>query len=209
MKRKDVPKKVKAMPTAPLVLICEMIRVVTVACSTSTKREINTLSLIRLVKRNTVCPAHHYFMWCDKAKKVTHRNRTRWGLGVWRHWDRALHVQLRTASRNMDPEFPADGSPTPSCKYMKCWVKGLSLKPTETTNFLPIRASFLNPNDIEVLCKICVCWEQQVIEVVWKPLYATLSIKIKPLMHINNTSICVTALKLRFTFSPCIFQVAM
>lgn len=38
MKRKDVPKKVKPMPTAPLVLICEMIRVVTVACSTSTKR---------------------------------------------------------------------------------------------------------------------------------------------------------------------------
>lgn len=36
MKRNDVPKNVKPMPTAPLVLICEMIRVVTIACSTST-----------------------------------------------------------------------------------------------------------------------------------------------------------------------------
>lgn len=35
MKRKDVPKKTKATPTAPLVLIWEMILVVTVACSTS------------------------------------------------------------------------------------------------------------------------------------------------------------------------------
>lgn len=35
MKRKEVPKKVRASPTAPLVLIWEMILVVTVACSTS------------------------------------------------------------------------------------------------------------------------------------------------------------------------------
>lgn len=35
MNRKDVPKKVKQIPTAPLVLIWDMILVVTVACSTS------------------------------------------------------------------------------------------------------------------------------------------------------------------------------
>lgn len=37
MKRKEVPKKVNAIPTAPLVLIWEMILVVTVACSTSVR----------------------------------------------------------------------------------------------------------------------------------------------------------------------------
>lgn len=42
MKRKDVPKKTKATPTAPLVLIWEMILVVTVACSTSVQVKENT-----------------------------------------------------------------------------------------------------------------------------------------------------------------------
>lgn len=53
IKRKDVPKKVKPMPTAPLVLICEMIRVVTVACSTSTKKKANTVGFIRSVGRSS------------------------------------------------------------------------------------------------------------------------------------------------------------
>lgn len=39
MKRKDVPKKVKQTPRAPLVLICDTMRVVTVAYSTSADRE--------------------------------------------------------------------------------------------------------------------------------------------------------------------------
>lgn len=37
MNRKDVPKKVKAIPKAPFVFICEMILVVTVACSASVR----------------------------------------------------------------------------------------------------------------------------------------------------------------------------
>ena len=45
IKRKEVPKKVKPMPTAPLVLIWEMILVVTVACSTSARKEKQELQL--------------------------------------------------------------------------------------------------------------------------------------------------------------------
>lgn len=49
MKRKDVPKKTKATPTAPLVLIWEMILVVTVACSTSGQVKDN----VGIIERNS------------------------------------------------------------------------------------------------------------------------------------------------------------
>ncbi len=58
IKRKDVPKKVKPIPTAPLVLIWDIILVVTVACSTSVvakKTAIYYITLHCIIQTFGVC----------------------------------------------------------------------------------------------------------------------------------------------------------
>lgn len=66
MKRKDVPKKTKATPTAPLVLIWEMILVVTVACSTSVQVKRENVVVINI--RDVIV----HFFWAKSLESFNH-----------------------------------------------------------------------------------------------------------------------------------------
>lgn len=69
MKRKDVPKKTKATPTAPLVLIWEMILVVTVACSTSVQDTENVRIVDAMVFSNEAVTGP-----CEPITLYTHKS---------------------------------------------------------------------------------------------------------------------------------------
>lgn len=117
MKRKEVPKNVKLIPRAPLVLIWDTIRVVTVAYSTSGRRKRrwcywNASDSEQGVRRGKKGRAQ--VAACPQLP--THPSRTRWGPCGWRRTCRARRARPSAAGRSAGPASPAGGSPTPSCR---------------------------------------------------------------------------------------------
>lgn len=99
--RKDVPKKVKAIPRAPLVLIWEMILVVTVACSASVRDH-----KMKCQNSLTIMTTQLWF------RTGTDLSRTIWNPFSQTQSDTERHAMPHTGGRNEVPESPEDGSPT-------------------------------------------------------------------------------------------------